>query len=132
MSRALPAIIVGLASFGACLGAGMLALAMPAASGNSRDCPLAVERFFASETVAPDGRLRVSYYALLHNPGPRAQAYGLHFTHAAATDRRSGARASLPGERSLPVLLGREILPPDGAPLSPDAMAAAMELNCRA
>ena len=131
MARVLPVIAISLASFGACLGAAMLALAMPVTPALLPDCQLVMERFFATEQVAADGQLRVSYYVLLNNPEPRAWAYGLNFAHAAATERRIGARATLPGEHSLPVLLGREVLPPDGEALSPQGMATAVALTCR-
>ena len=128
MSRLLPPNAIGLAGFGFCLGIALFALAAPA---EVAECPLQVERVFAAETVAEDGRLRVSYYALLRNPESRARAYGLSFEHSPAEERRSGARATLPGARSLPVLLGRETLPPQAEPLAPGAIAQAMRLSCR-
>jgi len=130
--RALPPLAISLACLLAALGvarhgAGQLEAGAPDAA----QCPLRAERFFVREAVASQDRMEASYFVLLHNPGQRAVAYGLHFDHAAAFDARSGGRATLPGGGSLPVLLGREILPLGAQPLSAERIAEAMRLSCR-
>lgn len=129
MPRLLPPLAVILACLGVSAGAAMLATqAAPEAAG---ECPITAARWFTTEQVLPDGRIRASHFVLLHNPEPQARAYALHFTHAAATQRRDGARAALPGDATLPVLLGREVLPPGAAPPDAAQLAAMTRLICR-
>ena len=132
MPRALPAWTIGLACLLAVLGVAQFASGqLEAGPPGAAHCPLRAERFFVREAVASQGRMEASYFVVLRNPGPQARAYGLHFDHAAAFDARSGARATLPGDASLPVLLGRETLPPGAQPLPADRIAEAMRLSCR-
>jgi len=132
MPRALPAMVISLACLLAVLGVAQLAAGqLEAGPPGAAQCPLHAERFFVREASASEGRMEASYFVVLHNPGPQARAYGLHFDYAAAFDARSGARATLPGDASLPVLLGREILPMGTAPLPSARIAEAMRLSCR-
>lgn len=129
MPRFLLPIAAMAAGFGFCLGGAMLAATpLPA---DTAACPILAERFFATEHALPDGRVRASYFVLLRNPEPRALAYALRFDDEAASDRRSGARASLPGRQSLPVLLGREVLAQGAPPRDPALLAGATRLTCR-
>lgn len=114
------AVILGAAWFGA--------TAEPAEPSN---CPITAKRFFTTEHVLSDGTVQASHYVLLENPDARARAYALHFDHALASERRDGARATLPGERSVPVLLGREHLAAGAAWTAPAALGAATRITCR-
>lgn len=129
----MPRLMPPLATILACLGisAGGALLASQAAPAPEGDCPITPARWFTTEQMLPDGRIRASHYVLLHNPEPVARAYALHFAHAAAEQRRDGARAALPGDLSLPVLLGREMLPPGSAPPDAAKLAAMTRLTCR-
>jgi len=132
MRRALPAWAISVACLLAVLCVAQLAAGqLEAGPPGVAQCPLRAERFFVREAVASEGRTEASYFVLLHNPEPQARAYGLHFNHAAAFDARSGVRATLPGDASLPVLLGREILPLGAQPLTAGRIAEAMRLSCR-
>ena len=129
MSRILPPISAGLAGLGLCLGGAWLAAtAEPSMATN---CPIAIERFFTLEQPLPEDRILASHFVLLRNPEAQALAYALSFTQEGAQDRRIGARATLPGARSLPVLLGREVLTPGQAPRTAAQLEAATRLSCR-
>lgn len=129
MPRLMLPIAITAAGFVVCLGGAMLAATtLPA---DTAACPILAERFFATEQVLPDGRVRAEYFVLLHNPEPRARAYALHFDQEMASDRRSGARATLPGRQSLPVLLGREVLAEGTQPRDPAHLAVVTRITCR-
>lgn len=129
MPRLILPIALTAAGFGFCLGGAMLAATtLPA---DTAACPILAERFFTTEHALPDGRIRAGYFVLLHNPEPRARAYALRFDDEMASDRRSGALATLPGRQSLPVLLGREVLAEGAPPRTPAHLAEATRLTCR-
>jgi len=132
MARALPALAISLGCLAACLGVAQLAAGQKGATAvEAAICALHAERFFVRVAKAAEGRVEASYFVLLRNPEPRARAYGLHFDHPPAFDARSGARATLPGDAAVPVLLGREILPAGAEPLPPARIASAMRISCR-
>jgi len=108
MARALPALAISLGCLAAWVGVAQLAAGQKGgAAVEAATCALHAERFFVRVAMAAEGRVEASYFVLLRNPEPWARAYGLHFDHPPAFDARSGARATLPGDAALPVLLGR-------------------------
>lgn len=132
MASPFPVIAICVAALGTSVGAAYLASAAP---NEERACAadeLQVERVFAVETSEEDGTRRASYFVELDNAQARPQVFTLRFEAEGVEDARTGARAtSLPGRQNMPMMLGSQALEPGARPLTPEAIARAIRLNCR-
>lgn len=132
MANRFPVIAICVAALGASFGAAFLAAAAP---NEERACSaeeLRAERVFAIEKAEEDGTRRASYFVELGHAQARPQVFTLRFDAEGMDDARAGTRAiSLSGGHNMPLMLGAQKLEADAKPLSTEAIARAIRLNCR-
>jgi hypothetical protein len=132
MANPFPVIAICAAAIATSFGAAFFASASPNETRACDASELVAERFFAIETWAAEDGRRAVYYLQLTNPQSRPQVFNLAFDLADAQQRQTGRRAvSLPGQQSMPMLLGSQVLDAGAKPMTPEAIAQAARLNCR-
>lgn len=127
-----PVIAICAAALLTSFGAAFLASAAPNAGRACTAEELRPERVFAVEAADGEGARQVSYFVELGNAQSHPQVFTLRFEAPGVQDPQTGARAaSLPGRRNMPMMLGTQALDAGAKPMTPEAIARAIRLNCR-